>query len=67
MACGCKTCAAKAAQQGEIIIETSNPGPIGTVAGSFKSPRTGQTIVAMAKKGESKAHAIARVRARHGA
>jgi hypothetical protein len=49
------------------IIETSNPGVVGRVAGRFRSPRTGQMITVMSKEGESNAHALARVKARHGA
>lgn len=48
------------------LIEGSNPGVYGKVAGSFSDPRTGQTIVVLTKKDEDSAHAMARVRSHHG-
>jgi hypothetical protein len=36
-------------------------------AGEFKNPRTGETVIVLHKKGESKADAMKRVRKTHGA
>jgi len=48
------------------IIESSNPGPVGLDTGyEFKDPKTGQTIRVLRRKGESRKHAIERVRKNH--
>lgn len=51
----------------DIIAEMSNPGPVGVDTGFvFKAADSGQSIRVIAHKGEERAHAIARVKARHG-
>lgn len=47
-------------------VNTPNPGP-GTDTGfRFRDQRTGATIPVIAKRGESREDAIARVRSHHG-
>lgn len=49
------------------VVEASNPGPVGRDTGyEFDDPKTGQAIRVLAKEGESRAHAIMRVRQAHG-
>jgi len=54
---------------GEVMttVESSNPGPVGMDTGyEFTSPKTGSKIRVIAKTGEDRASAIARVRRNHG-
>lgn len=64
----CECAGKKAAISGEIVvIEASNPGPVGVDTGEvFRSNRTGQLVRVVAKVGERKQDAVARVKARHG-
>jgi hypothetical protein len=50
-----------------VTIETSNPGPQGYDTGYvFDSPRTKSKVRVMARAGENRDEAIARVRKNHG-
>jgi hypothetical protein len=50
-----------------VVAETSNPGPVGRDTGYvFYSPRSRHQVRVIARAGEKRETAIARVRARHG-
>jgi hypothetical protein len=62
MSCGC----GEQPTLGVGVAETSNPGPVGVDTGyTFTSCRTGEPIRVIARFGESREDAIARVRRNH--
>jgi hypothetical protein len=64
MKMGCSACENNL--MARVIVESSNPGPVGIDTGYvFKSPTTGDMIRVIAKVGESRDDAIRRVTARH--
>lgn len=71
---GCRACAMRnkattnkqEAQEEPVVLEASNPGTVGYDTGyTFRSDRTGSLVRVVAKAGEPRDIAIARVRSRH--